>query len=201
MRSAAKHGGRGVGRDDFLSTTMKLRVRRPLHHPTLAARASGGPPPPLSRGRMHFRALPFSQNLLRVIVTPRQIPRTKKGKRSAERRIQPWRHHTDAAACSAEHARLSALHRGSRLGDRTPPLSFGPRFTLWRIVTSAHYAGLRTLSAAKFSQTPGRPVLMPAGSMPEAARERSANPRAGTALAPYVGSHPDTSRTERVSGT
>jgi len=54
-----------------------------------------------------------------------------------------------------------------------------------------------TLSTAEFSQTPGRPVVMPAGSMPKAARERGANPRAGAALAPYVGSHPDTSRSEQ----
>jgi hypothetical protein len=103
-----------------------------------------------------------------------------------------WRHHADAAACSAEHARLSALHRGSRLGDRTPPLSFGPRFR------TADANELEALSAVTFSQTPGGPVVMPAGSMPKAARERSANPRAGAALAPYVGSHPDTSRTERA---
>ena len=38
---------------------------------------------------------------------------------------------------------------------------------------------------------------MPAGSMPKAARVRGANPPAGAALAPYVGSHPDTSRSER----
>jgi hypothetical protein len=34
--------------------------------------------------------------------------------------------------------------------------------------------------------------------MPKAARGKCAKPPAGTALAPYVGSHPDTSRTERV---
>jgi hypothetical protein len=32
-----------------------------------------------------------------------------------------------------------------------------------------------------------RPVVMPAGRLPRAARERSANPPAGTALAPYSG--------------
>jgi len=119
-----------------------------------------------------------------------KITRTKERKRSAERRIQPWRHRTGAAAHPAGCARLSALHRGSRLGARAPPLSLGPRFALWRSVTSAHYdpcgshAGLRTLAAAKLSQTPGRPVLVPAGSMPKAAREQVANPPAGTAPAP-----------------
>src|SRR5271165_5343129 len=74
-------------------------------------------------------------------------------RREAERREA---HPTMAAssgcgACSAEHARLSALHRGSRLGDRTPPLSFGPRFL------TADASELKALSAAEFSQTPGRP--------------------------------------------
>ncbi len=107
---------------------------------------------------------------------------------------------TDAAARPAGRARLSALHRGTCLGDRTPPLSFRPRFTFWWIVTSgprvlrpcgsctrALHASLWTLSTAKMSRTPGRPVVMPVGSMPEAARERGANPPAGTALAPHSG--------------
>ena len=40
-----KGGGRGAGLAEFLSTKVKRRVERPLHH------ASHGPPPPLSRGR------------------------------------------------------------------------------------------------------------------------------------------------------
>ena len=143
------------------------------------------------------RMLSFARHACaRCEVTPRcherktKRPERKRRGQSADRRTFHWRHHTDAAAHPAGCARLSALHRGSRLGDRTPPLSFGPRFALWRIVTSARiavHAGLRTLSAAKLSQTPGRLVVMPAGSMPKAARERSANPRAGAALAPHSG--------------
>jgi len=53
--------------------------------------------------------------------------------------------------------------------------------------TRALHSSLGTLSTAKFSRTPGRPVVMPIGSMPEAARERVANPPAGTALAPHSG--------------
>ena len=140
--------------------------------------------------------LSFAHTPLRAVTSRHDVtnktkgPERKRRGQSADRRTFHWRHHTDAAAHPAGCARLSALHRGSRLGDRTPPLSSGPRFALWRIVTSARtavHAGLRTLSTAKLSQTPGRPVIMPAGSMPEAARERIANPRAGAALAPHSG--------------
>ena len=64
------------------------------------------------------------------------------GGRSADRRIQPCSapavgqgrapFSLPSPACGGGlgggRARLSALHRGSRLGDRTPPLSLGPRF-------------------------------------------------------------------------
>ena len=124
-------------------------------------------------------------------ITPRcherksKRPEEKRRGQSADRRTFLWRHLTDAAARPAGRARLSALHRGSRLGDLTPPLSFGPRFLT--ADGSLRFCGLEALSAAEFSQTPGRPVVMPAGPMPEAARERIANPRAGAALAPHSG--------------
>ena len=109
------------------------------------------------------------------------------GRRSADRRNRPVAASSGCGSALAQRARLSALHRGSRLGDRTPPLSSGPRFTLWRIVTSAPTGGPWTLSTAELSQTPGRPVVMPAGTMPEAARERFAKPPAGAAPAPHSG--------------
>jgi hypothetical protein len=40
-------------------------------------------------------------------------------------------------------------------------------------------------------RAPRRPVIVPDGRDPEAARERFAKPRAGTALAPQTGSHPE----------
>ena len=179
------------------STATRHRLRRPFH------RARARSPFPAIAGQDADSVLAPQRMCCKASSRTIRIPRTKE--REAERREA---HPTMAASygCRAHPAgcaRLSALHRGSRLGDRTPPLSFGPRFTLWRIVTSgpisaplrAVMRALRTLSAAKLSQTPGRPVIMPAGSMPKAARERIANPRAGAALAPYVGSHPDTSLT------
>jgi hypothetical protein len=42
----------------------------------------------------------------------------KKGKRNADRRVSNRPRLTGAAACSAEHARLSAFHRGSSWGCR-----------------------------------------------------------------------------------
>ena len=76
-----------------------------------------------------------------------------KGRRSADRRNHPLsapRKQVLPLACAAgaearrsRRARLSALHRGSRLGDRTPPLSLGPRF-----LKSPDANGLLALSGA-----------------------------------------------------
>ena len=46
----------------------------------------------------------------------------------AAHQVLPLECAAGAEAHPAGRARLSALHRGTRLGDRTPPLSFGPRF-------------------------------------------------------------------------
>jgi hypothetical protein len=45
-----------------------------------------------------------------------------------------------------------------------------------------------------------RPVIMPAGRLPRAARERFARPPAGTALAPLSGSHLESALVERDGG-
>ena len=46
-------------------------------------------------------------------------------------------------------------------------------------------------------RAPRRPVIVPDGTMPEAARERFARPPAGTALAPLSGSHLESALVER----
>jgi hypothetical protein len=66
----------------------------------------------------------------------------------------------------AGRARLSAFHRGSCLGDPTPPLSSGyalPGTQPWRV--------LPALSLSQSSELLRRPVIVPAGRIPEAARE------------------------------
>ncbi len=68
--------------------------------------------------------------------------------------------------------RLSAFHRGSRLGEPTPLLSFGDALPGTRHVP------------VPVQRAPRRLVLMPAGRSADAAPARTANPRGSTALAP-----------------
>ena len=49
-------------------------------------------------------------------------------------------------------------------------------------------------------RAPRGPVIVPDGTMPEAARERFARPPAGTALAPLSGSHLESALVERDGG-
>ena len=81
----------------------------------------------------------------------------------------------------------------SSLADRY----LGPRVCgpcgLWTLMR-----GVGPSPTAKVSQTPGRPVVMPAGTMPRTARERSANPPAGTAPAPHSGLPPESALRERA---
>jgi hypothetical protein len=112
-RAFARWKGRRPRR--FSATTTKLRLRRPLHHP------SGGPPPPLPRGRMNDIVL--AAHPRPSFAKPLQESPSKRlpTKREAERR-QAQSSETapaGAAAVSAETARLSALHRGS--GQRLYP--------------------------------------------------------------------------------
>ena len=51
----------------------------------------------------------------------------KEGRQNADRRSTNRRAYGRGAR-SAERARLSAFHRGSCIGERTPPLSPRPRF-------------------------------------------------------------------------
>src|SRR5208282_2459053 len=69
---AQQGGGRGVGLNDYSATKSRRRVRRPLHHP------AGGPPPPLSWGRMSAivlatHARPSFANAIRKIVPRSRI--------------------------------------------------------------------------------------------------------------------------------
>ena len=102
------------------------------------------------------------------------------------------RAYRSAEAHPTGRARLSALHRGSRLGDRTPPLSLGPRF-----LKSPDANGLLALSdasAASSSQTGHSAGRAGSRSRPGAGLQV---PPAGAALAPQSGSHPDAPVDER----
>jgi len=78
-------------------------------------------------------------------------------------------------------ARLSALHRGARQAV-TPGSTSGRASWNHRVQTGGP-------SPMPVQRAPRRPVIVPDGTMPEAARERFARPPAGTALAPLSGSH------------
>src|SRR5580693_715954 len=88
-----------------------------------------------------------------------------------------------AAARPAGRARLSALHRGSRQAV-TPDSAPGRVSWNRRVQTGGP-------SPAPVQRAPRGPVVMPDERGPKAARERFARPRAGTAPAPHLRSHPE----------
>src|SRR5580700_119077 len=64
-------------------------------------------------------------------------------------------------ARSAERARLSAFHRGSCLGERTPPLSSS------RASWDPALTGVTRLPPIPVQRAPRRPVIVPAGRCPK----------------------------------
>src|SRR5581483_7630876 len=99
-------------------------------------------------------------------------------------------------------ARLSASHRGSCRGEISSPRRCSrPCFPgrglapLCHIPipgaeTDAVFAGVTRLHPSQFKRAPRTPVVSAGRLMPEAARERSAKPPAGTAPAPDPGVPP-----------
>jgi hypothetical protein len=116
------------------------------------------------------------------------------GRRSAEKaqlsrgatprdQMLPPARASGAAARPAGRARLSALHRGSRQAV-TPDSAPGRVSWNRRVQTGGP-------SPAPVQRAPRGPVVMPDERGPKAARERFARPRAGTAPAPHLRSHPE----------
>ena len=86
-------------------------------------------------------------------------------------------------ACASGAARLSAFHHGSGLGDGTPPLSFSTALPGMGPVSGRY----PQTGPSQYSEAPRRPVVVPVGRRPEAARERVVNPRAGAVPTPSCG--------------
>ena len=137
-------------------------------------------PPPLAWGRKYeFLLATQSAPELCLILSP------KRGERSAERRIQPMSARFQGAeACQKSgRARLPALRSGTRQRSRN---------RLW-LSSRTTFPGTRLgrvfcpPRACPVQRAPRRPVLLPAKWCPGAARVRTANPPAGTALAPLSG--------------
>ena len=149
-------------------------------------------PSPASRGRMTCDLVLAMR--LRIRVLPRHckkaLPTTsqqKKGGGAPTGAIVFGAASADAAAVSAETARLSALHRGARQGGRIHHwLSSSTALPETRL-----QSGVTLCRLSQVNRAPRRPVVVPVGRGPRAARARFARPRAGTALAPPSRSHPE----------
>ena len=133
-----------------------------------------------------------------LLFTPTNLCLQQKGRRSADRR-HPTKLRTIgcggvplslsppplAGEVGRGRARLSALHRGTRQAGRNQHwLSSRPALPETRLLRA-----LPVVASLEFYRAPRRPVVVPVGRGPRAARERFAKPRAGTALAPLSGSH------------
>jgi hypothetical protein len=104
---------------------------------------------------------------MRSRITLRSIRATKKKrKRNADRRvILPSA--LARGSREASRARLSAFHHGACCSEPTPQLS--SRRTSWDVVVGGRYPP----SPVPVQRLSRRPVIMPAGRFPEAAREQS----------------------------
>jgi hypothetical protein len=175
---------------------------RPAPPPPRFARyaSSSGPPPPLSRGRKKRSVLttrsasefyPWRganwETPLRYppLATCFFLPSSKEGRQNADRR-RTNRRIIGCGARSAERARLSAFHRGTcaRTWQSLALLQA-------RLPGTWSSRALPALSCPSPVAAPHAPVVMPASMMPGAARERTANPPAGTAPAPPHGLPPE----------
>jgi hypothetical protein len=177
------------------ATTTKLRVRRPLHHGSLATRAPVVPLPRYRGGgwckRSCSRDAPASEFCR---PKPRSFCLQKnKGRRSAGRRNCPVgpRHANRCCHLLALRARpradrsaLASRRSTAALTEVSRPRLFDSRPGFLGRGSSR---ALPALSCPSPAAAPRAPAVIPVDMMPRAARERTANPRAGTAPAPRSG--------------
>jgi hypothetical protein len=195
------------------ATITKPRVRRPLHHGSLAARAPVVPLPRYrgggrwrrSRNALHrcprirfandrmFSLCASFYSLFPIWFSRPVISSLKKLRgRSADRRHCPV-----TAPRRRALPLVGARGAGAPYGARSPT-GAPPRLLLRRTNATAQpqaaLPGTR-LRNGRYPSPPvpvqrasRRPVVVPAGRLPRAARERVTKPPAGTALAPFQGS-------------
>ena len=119
----------------------------------------------------------------------------KEGRRSAERRAVRGR----IDGCGARHAgeccHSPALRARSPFGApprRSPGRTHPPLAQLqYRASWDEAATGVTLCRQSPVNRAPRRPVVVPVGRGPRAARAQFARPRAGTALAPPSRSHPE----------
>jgi hypothetical protein len=180
-------GGRGVGIGDSPSTKVKRRVRRPLHHP------SGGPPPPLSRGRINETRSRDAMCARVMFQASRKTSHKKGGE--APKGAMSW-----SRATLSDVAIVKCFGRGSaRIAARTPSgapprARFGestPRLSSsrasWETSSLRDNASLKgktwrhrvspASSPVPVQRAPRRPVIDTGRAVSGAARERGHKPR------------------------
>src|SRR5271163_4668195 len=161
---------RGEGRDEGASPLgVELRRSEPRRGPlTLARYARSTSPRATGRGE---KAISFSRGVFAsefCHVTVRKP--SHEGRRSAERRIVFGAASSDAAAVSAETARLSALHRGLALANQrlcSAPAAL-PGFSAM---------GCHPILPVPVQRAPRRPVIDTGRAVSGAAWERGYEPR------------------------
>ena len=131
----------------------------------------------------------------------------REGRRNAGRRESPTSAPT-TFILSRLRGRTEERARRASGGTRSP-VGVPPRLLLRRPNATAQLrlraswdaaaTGVTRLAPVPVQRAPRRPVIVPAGRIPEAARERSANPSAGTAPAPSSGLPPEGVPSERDS--
>ena len=199
---------------------------RPAPPPPRFARcaSSSGPPPPLRGGgrwrRSHDASHRSPQNqfandrmfslcasfypLFPISFLPFVISSLKKLRgRSADRRHCPVTAPRKGACCHTPRARGAGAPYGARSPTGAPPRLLHRR-TNATAQPQAALPGTR-LRSGRYPSPPvpvqrasRRPVVVPAGRLPRAARERLRTPPAGTALAPFQGSSRETPSHERA---
>src|SRR5580704_11934536 len=153
------------------ATTTKLRVLRPLHHGSLAARAPVVPLPPLSRGRKEKRSR--SRDACAPEVCQPKPPsfclQKIRGGGAPKRRDCPVgpRHAADVAI----HLRFGRRPRVQRnaLAFRRSTAVLASAICRNSIQAALHTMqreGVTSTLASRLSEAPRAPVVMPAGSMP-----------------------------------
>jgi hypothetical protein len=176
-RDRAKRGGGGVGFNEFLSAKVVRRVRRPLHHPSLALRMV-----PLPRFAGAENRLSFSRRMAPESCDERHETFRLQTRREAERRqahrscMSAPRSQTlppeNAPGAVARHTdkrcRLPALRARSPLGapPRYLPRKLMPRLSPGRASCEREDAGVTHIIERTHSDAPRAPVIVPAGSMP-----------------------------------
>ncbi len=180
----AKHVRSSLLRREHSATTTKLRVMRPLHHGSLATRAPVVPLPRFAgadSASAPVLATPSASEFCRP-KPPVFCLQKNKGRRSAEKA------HQSSVLCGArpraERSALAFRRSTAALTEVSRPRLFDSRPGFLGRGSSR---ALPAISCPSPAAAPRAPAVIPVDMMPEAARERTANPPAGTAPAPRSG--------------